>query len=316
MRAVPDAEVGVEILDLAKSYGDFEAVRGLSLEIRAGETFGLLGPNGAGKSTTLGMLSTLLRPSGGDAKVFGCSLRDEVSAVRRLVGLTPQDISLYPDLTARENLHFFGRLHGVVGKQLAKRSDELLELVGLTGRGDDPVRAFSGGMKRRLNLACSLVHSPQLLLLDEPSVGVDPQSRERIFVALREVAAGGTTVIYTTHYMEEAEKLCERIAIMDHGRLLAVGTLEELLATVGIGEVVEIHAALPAQSLRKLEAVCGVTRVESSGDKTRVFADSAARVLGPIGSMLLEEDRQERLEVYSLNLERVFMYLTGRELRD
>ena len=316
MRAVPEAEIGVEILELARSYGEIEAVRGLSLEIHAGETFGLLGPNGAGKTTTLAMLSTLLRPSGGDARVFGRSLRNEVSAVRRLVGLTPQEISLYPDLTAGENLRFFGRLHGIVGKDLARRSGEVLELVGLTGRGDDPVRTFSGGMKRRLNLACSLVHSPQLLLLDEPSVGVDPQSRERIFVALREVAAGGTTVVYTTHYMEEAEKLCDRIAIMDGGRLLAVGSLAELLATVGIGEVVEIHAALPPESCRKLEAMRGVTRVETSTDTTRVFADSAARVLGPIGSMLLDEDRQEGLEVYALNLERVFMHLTGRELRD
>jgi ABC-2 type transport system ATP-binding protein len=316
MRAVPEAEVGVEILQLARSYGEVEAVQGLSLEIHAGETFGLLGPNGAGKTTTLAMLSTLLRPSGGDARVFGRSLRNEVSAVRRLVGLTPQEISLYPDLTAGENLRFFGRLHGVVGQALARRSSEVLELVGLSSRADDLVRTFSGGMKRRLNLACSLVHSPQLLLLDEPSVGVDPQSRERIFVALREVAAGGTTVVYTTHYMEEAEKLCDRIAIMDHGRLLAVGSLTELLARVGIGEVVEIHAALPPESLRKLEAVRGVTHVEASDNATRVFADSAAHVLGPIGSLLAEEDRHEGLEVYALNLERVFMHLTGRELRD
>jgi len=316
MPAVPDAEVGVELKELARSYGEVEAVRGLSLQIHAGETFGLLGPNGAGKTTTLAMLSTLLRPSGGDARVFGRSLRTEVSAVRRLVGLTPQEISLYPDLTAGENLRFFGRLHGVVGQDLARRSGELLELVGLSGREDDPVRTFSGGMKRRLNLACSLVHSPQLLLLDEPSVGVDPQSRERIFVALREVAAGGTTVLYTTHYMEEAEKLCDRIAIMDAGRLLAVGSLSELLATVGIGEVVEVHAALPPESRRKLEAVRGVSRVEALDDTTRVFADSAARVLGPIGSILLEEDRHDGLEVYALNLERVFMHLTGRELRD
>jgi len=308
---------GVELQELAKRYGPVEAVRGLSLEIRAGETFGLLGPNGAGKTTSLAMLSTLLRPSGGDARVFGHSLRQQVSAVRRVVGLTPQEIALYPDLSGEENLRFFGKLHGVGGRDLDARVAELLDLVGLTPRGRDPLRAYSGGMKRRLNLACSLVHGPKLLLLDEPTVGVDPQSRERIFSAIREIAASGTTVLYTTHYMEEAEKLCDRIAIMDEGRLLAVGTLPELLETVGIGEVVEIGSALPPAALRHLETIAGVTRVDVSEATTRVFADSAARVLGPIGAFLLEQGRHaEGLQVYAVNLDRVFMHLTGKELRD
>jgi ABC-2 type transport system ATP-binding protein len=315
--AVADRSGGVELLDLARSFGEVEAVRGLRLAIRPGETFGLLGPNGAGKTTTLAMLSTLLPPSSGDARVFGHGLRGELSAVRRLVGLAPQEISLYPDLTGEENLLFFGRLHGVRGRELRDRTRDLLELVGLSPRRSDPVRTYSGGMKRRLNLAASLVHAPRLLLLDEPTVGVDVQSRERIFGAIREIAAGGTTVLYTTHYMEEAQRLCDRIAIMDEGRLLAVGDLAELLARVGVGEVVEIRSRAPLLGQARLEAIAGVSRVESAGCTTRVFVESAARALGPIGAFLVEQGCEvEGLEVYAVNLERVFMHLTGKELRD
>jgi ABC-2 type transport system ATP-binding protein len=317
MSAVAETAGGVELLDLARSYGEVEAVRGLRLAIRPGETFGLLGPNGAGKTTTLAMLSTLLPPSSGDARIFGHALRGELRAVRRLVGLAPQEISLYPDLSGEENLFFFGRLYGVRGPELRARIGSLLELVGLSPRRSDPVRSYSGGMKRRLNLAASLVHAPRLLLLDEPTVGVDPQSRERIFAAIREIAAGGTTVLYTTHYMEEAQRLCDRIAIMDEGRLLAVGSLDELLARVGFGEVVEIRSTAPLEGHDVLEAIGGVSRIESAGLTTRVFVDSAARALGPIGAFLVEKGCEVKgLEVYTVNLERVFMHLTGKELRD
>jgi ABC-2 type transport system ATP-binding protein len=240
-----------------------------------------------------------------------------VTAVRRAVGLAPQEISLYPDLTGEENLHFFGRIHGVRGRSLRARSDELLELVGLESRRHDRVRTYSGGMQRRLNLACSLVHDPRLLLLDEPTVGVDPQSRERIFEAVRSIAAGGTTVLYTTHYMEEAERLCDRIAILDEGLIVAVGSLSELLEIVGMGEVVEIRCAEPLLRHARLESIPGVSRIEVAERTTRVFVKSAARALGPIGALLVEESCEvEGLEVYTVNLERVFMHLTGKDLRD
>ena len=249
---------GVCIENLGRRYGDLDAVRGISLEIAEGEIFGLLGPNGAGKTTTLSMIATLLRPSSGDAHVFDRSLREDVQAVRRLVGLAPQQVSLYPELTGRENLEFFGRLYGMGGASLRGRVDELLALVGLEARQDDRARVYSGGMQRRLNLACSLVHEPRLLLLDEPTVGVDPQSRENIFAAIRSIADAGTTILYTTHYMEEAERLCQRIAILDGGEVIALGSLEELFDIPGGGEVIEVR----------------------------------------------------------MNLERVFMHLTGRGLRD
>lgn len=227
----------VEIAGLGHRYGDLEAVSDLSLEIGEGETFGLLGPNGAGKTTTLSMLSTLLSPSSGDALIFGRSLRKEVEAVRQVVGLAPQEISLYPDLSAEENLLFFGRIHGVRGAELRRRCARLLELVELTERRRDPVRTYSGGMRRRLNLAASLVHEPRLLLLDEPTLGVDPQSREKLLHVVNEIAVNGATVVYTTHYMEEAERLCDRIAIIDQGRVIAMGNLQELLAIAEPREV-------------------------------------------------------------------------------
>jgi ABC-2 type transport system ATP-binding protein len=250
---------GLRVEQLSRSFAGVEAVKGISFDVAEGETFGLLGPNGAGKTTTLSMLSTLIPATRGDALVFGHSLANEMHPVRALVGLAPQQISLYPELTAAENLAFFGRLYGVSRSALRERSLRLLEKVGLTARRDDRVATYSGGMRRRLNLACSLIHEPRLLLLDEPTAGVDPQSRENIFEAIQEIAASGTAIIYTTHYMEEAEQLCDRIAILDEGRIVALGTLEELLTLVGKGEVIEVP---------------------------------------------------------SVNLERVFLHLTGKHLRD
>ncbi|MGI9592846.1 MAG: ABC transporter ATP-binding protein [Myxococcota bacterium] len=230
---------GISLQGLARRYGDFEAVRPLSLEISRGEIFGLLGPNGAGKTSTLAMLATLLAPSAGDAWVFGRSLAREPEAVRPLVGLVPQDLSLYQDLSAEENLRFFASINGIPAREREVRIDELLNRVSLESRRRDRVAEFSGGMKRRLNLACSLVHRPQLLLLDEPTVGVDPQSRESLFEAVRRLAEEGAAVLYTTHYMEEAERLCSRIAILDEGRMIALGALDELLELVDHKPVAE-----------------------------------------------------------------------------
>jgi ABC-2 type transport system ATP-binding protein len=307
----------VRMVDLGRRFGPVEAVRGLSLEIREGETFGLLGPNGAGKTSTLSMLSTLLPPSEGDAWIFGRSLTGPVAEVRRLVGLAPQEISLYPDLDGEENLHFFGRIHGVRGRQLRERARHLLDLVGLTPRRQDRVRSYSGGMKRRLNFACSLIHEPRLLLLDEPTAGVDPQSRKNLFSAVQAIAASGTTVIFTTHYMEEAEKLCDRIAIMDEGRVVAVGSLWELLEIVGMGEVIEVRVAAQAIEDSRLAAIPDVSRFEWEGDVLRVFTTSAVRVLGPVSAALAESGATvDGIQIHRVDLERVFIHLTGKELRD
>ena len=305
----------IRIEGLGRRFGEIEAVRGISLEVREGETFGLLGPNGAGKTTTLSMLATLLDPSSGDALIFGRRLTGDPAGVERSVGIAPQEIGLYPDLSGEENLAFFGRIHAVRGERLRSRSRQLLDLVGLAPRKDHRVRTYSGGMKRRLNLACALIHEPRLLLLDEPTVGVDPQSRAKILEAIRAIARDGTTVLYTTHYMEEAEKLCDRIAIMDEGRVIAVGTLGELLKIIGAGDVIEFRAA-EAIDPSRLSAIPEVREVESAQGLTRILVSDAARAVGPIAALLAERGAVTGLEIHRVNLERVFMQLTGHALRD
>jgi ABC-2 type transport system ATP-binding protein len=308
---------GVSLRDLRRSFGDVEAVRGVSLHIEKGETMALLGPNGAGKTTTLSMLATLLVPSSGDARIFGASLSGDIWEVRRLVGLAPQELSLYPELTADENLRFFGRLYGIRGARLRARADEVLDLVGLLPRRHERVVTYSGGMKRRLNLACSLLHAPRLLLLDEPTVGVDPQSRDRIFDAIRQLARDGNTILYTTHYMEEAQRLCDRITIMDEGRIVAVGTLGELLKIVGMGEVIELSGLDHQLDDTRLESVPGITKVERGENSTRIFVLSAARALAPIASIAgVYGDKLRGVRIYPVDLEAVFMHLTGKQLRD
>lgn len=306
--------VGLRIRGLGKRFRHVEAVTDLSLDVREGEVFGLLGPNGAGKTTTLAMLATLVPPTSGDAEIFGHRISEDVATVRHSIGIAPQAISLYPRLTGEENLLFFGRLQGVERTRLRDRARALLEQAGLSARKDDLVETYSGGMQRRLNLVCSVVHDPRVVLLDEPAVGVDPQSRENLFGLVRDIAAAGATVVYTTHYMEEAERLCDRIAILDQGRLVALGTLDELLARVGTGEVIEIHGGLDPS---RLEALPGVRSVERENGVTRVYVESAARALAPIGAVLASEGSAvEGVRVYAINLERVFMHLTGHRLRD
>ncbi|HJQ83048.1 MAG TPA: ABC transporter ATP-binding protein, partial [Candidatus Binatia bacterium] len=303
--------------DLRRTYAGREVVRGVSLDVGEGEIFGLLGPNGAGKTTLLSMISTRIRPTAGDAWVYGRHIVDDVDAVRRLLNVAPQEEALYPNLTAEENLAFFAELYGVPRTERARHVAEALEVVGLTGRRDDRVATYSGGMRRRLNLGCALVSAPRLVLLDEPTVAVDPQSRAHIFDAVRRLRAGGTTILYTTHYLEEAENLCDRIAIIDEGRVAATGTLAELLTLSHATEVIELRFAHPPGSVAPIEAIEGVEKVEAVGNEVRIFTRRAQHVLPRIYravSLLGRAVLQTR--VTPVTLDDVFLELTGKELRD
>jgi ABC-2 type transport system ATP-binding protein len=311
-----NAPAALRVDALRKRYGTIEAVAGLSFEIKPGEVFGLLGPNGAGKTTTISVVATQLRPTSGDAAVFGHSVRTAVGAVRRMIGVVPQDIALYPMLTAAENIRFFGRMYEVPKTELERRIDELLKLVGLEGRRDDYVNIFSGGMKRRLNLAVGLIHHPRLVLLDEPTVGVDPHSREHIFEIVRRLRNEGTTLLYTTHYMEEAERLCDRLAIMDEGKIIAMGTLEELTAQVGCAEVIEVRGLPATADLSRLPSAAGVCRIETHDGATRLFVSHAVHALGPLQQAISRYGDRVTVEIAPLSLESLFLQLTGKELRD
>ncbi len=276
---------------LTKRFGENIAVRELSLEIMPGEVFGLLGPNGAGKTTTIQMATGRLAPDAGsvDVRGLGAPTRTEVRAA---LGVAPQELALYDHLTGRENLAFFGRLYGLRGAALRNRVDELLERTGLADRAGDRAKTYSGGMKRRLNFAAALLHEPSVVLLDEPTAGVDPQSRLHIFELVAEQKAAGRTVVYTTHYMEEAQRLCDRVAIMDHGRLLALDTVSALVAGHG------------GQSVVRIETADGEVRVETD--------DAAAAV----AAQLKQHPDAHGIHVDRPDLETVFLALTGRSLRD
>jgi ABC-2 type transport system ATP-binding protein len=236
--------------------------------------------------------------------------------VRRLIGIVPQALALYPRLTAAENLRFFGRVYGVESGELEERIDELLQFVGLAERRDEYVATFSGGMKRRVNLAVGLVHRPKLLLLDEPTAGVDPQSRERIFAIVRQLRAAGNAVLYVTHYMEEAEQLCDRLGIMDQGKLLVVGTLDELLAQLGCAETIEVRGLPLGTDFGPLQATEGACRIERSHEGTRFFVRNAAQYLAPLQQIISRARGSVHVKMGPLSLERLFLHLTGKELHD
>jgi ABC-2 type transport system ATP-binding protein len=307
----------VVLADLRRDYDGREVVRGVSLEIREGEIFGLLGPNGAGKTTLLSMISTRLRPSAGDAWIFGRHVLHDVDAARRLLNVAPQDEAIYPSLTAEENLAFFAELYGVSRHARRRQVDDALDAVGLTGRRGDRVATFSGGMRRRLNLGCALVSSPRLVLLDEPTVAVDPQSREHIFDAVRAMRARGITIVYTTHYLEEAESLCDRIAIMDEGKIVAAGTLAELFALSRTADVIALRLARPLATAAPLEAVEGVAKIEIAGNEVRIFTTHAQQVLPRVYRVLsLNGQTVVQTRVTPVSLDDVFFELTGKGLRD
>lgn len=318
MSAAPAAAplAALQVDRLAKRYGALEAVREVSFRIAPGEVFGLLGPNGAGKTSTIAMIATQRRPSGGDALVFGHRIGRDVAAVRRLVGVVPQEVALYPELTGRENLCFFGRMYGVGPAVRGPRVADLLELAGLTARADDRVATYSSGMKRRLNLVAGLVHEPRLILLDEPTVGVDPQSRDRLFALVAHLRERGTAVLYTTHHLEEAERLCDRLAIMDGGRIVATGRLDELLAGAGCSEVIELRGLPATADLDGLRAAPGVLRLETIDRGVRLYVHGAARLLGPLQQALGAAAAGATVTIAPASLETLFLRLTGRALRD
>jgi len=308
----------IEVHDLRKSFGDFQAVQGASFSAQAGEVLSLLGPNGAGKSTTISMLSGLLAPTSGEACIMGHSVTKEPEAAKRSLGVVPQDIALYPDLSARENLVFWGKMYGLRGSELKVRVDEVLEVIGLADRQKDHVGKFSGGMKRRVNIGAALLHKPDVVIMDEPTVGIDPQSRRHILENVKELNRKGMTVLYTTHYMEEAAELSHHIAIMDKGRLIAYGTHDELIRLVG--EETRIDLTLNAEAGKVLEAwqaTEGVARIDALDGKVTVLVDDSNRVL----PYLFETASQAGVRIASVdiqepNLETVFLHLTGRALRD
>jgi ABC-2 type transport system ATP-binding protein len=308
----------VEIRGLVKKYGDRAAVNGVDLSILEGEIFGLLGPNGAGKTTTISILATLLAPDSGEVKICGYDLSREARQIKPLIGFVPQELALYSTLSARDNLTFFGRIQGLSGTSLRERVATVLALVGLTDRAKDVVQTFSGGMKRRLNIAVGLIHQPRVLFLDEPTVGVDPQSRNFIFEHVERLKAQGMTILYTTHYMEEVERLCDRAAIVDEGRLLVLDSPKGLIGLLGGGI---IYAGFPVDALGSLlPSVRSLPHVlKASLQDTRLKIETGNSSLALLALIDLCTKRNVpvlSLEVLEPNLESVFLHLTGRRLRE
>ena len=311
-----------EVRDLVKKYHDAEenAVDGISFEIEEGEIFSLLGPNGAGKTTTISILNTLIAPTSGTALVGGMNVVDNPMGVRRMIGVVPQELALYDELSAEENLRFWGEMQGLKPPELQQEIKEKLSLMELEKRAKDRVKTFSGGMKRRLNLAVGLMGNPPLLMLDEPTVAIDPQSRRYILDWVKKMNREGMTILYTTHYMEEAQELSRRIGIMDHGKMIAIGTFEELIQLVGTKDTLILKIGEISQSSRLVEALSaliGVNSVSSREDEVILNVDSAEATLSEVLKIASNLDILIRtIDIQEPNLEAVFLHLTGRTLRD
>jgi ABC-2 type transport system ATP-binding protein len=310
------AEPLLIVSEVHKRYGDTAALDGISLEVAAGELFGLLGPNGAGKTTLLSIVSCLLEATSGTVLIAGQKVSTRDKRLRSMIGIVPQELAIYGELNARENLNFFGSLYGLSGEHLTRRVDDVLAAVGLSERADGRVASFSGGMKRRLNLGAALVHEPKLLLLDEPTTGVDPQSRNHIFEEVRRLASRGVCVVYTTHYIEEVEALCSRVGIIDHGRLIACDRLESLLQQMD--GLIRFRVSEDLGDLRdRLREIPGVHVNGQSGPLVEMDCrDTKAALMSLIALLNELELKLVSLETTEPNLERVFLHLTGRALRD
>jgi ABC-2 type transport system ATP-binding protein len=332
----------LEVDNITKKYGDFEAVGGINFAVEEGEVFGLLGPNGAGKTQTISMLTGIIPPTEGTARIAGHDIRTDMRAAKKINGLVPQDLALYPTLSARANLDFFGRIYGLRGKELKARVEDVLRIVALTDRADDAVEKYSGGMKRRVNIAAGLLHQPRLLFLDEPTVGVDPQSRNHIFESVMRLNRDrGMTIVYTSHYMEEVELLCNRVAIIDRGQIIAMDTINDLIGLLGGGV---IHVGLQQvtdELVAKLAALPGVKEAElasapvppppaeeespeveerepmAAAPTVKIVAEHGQQaIVNVIGFVNEQNLTLTSLEILEPNLESVFLHLTGKKLRE
>lgn len=308
----------LEISQVSKNYKDLKAVDDLSFTIKEGEIFGLLGPNGAGKSTTISMISTLITPETGDVFYKGESIIKNPQSIQKDLGLVPQEIALYPSLSGYDNLKFWGHVYGLRGKELSSRMKEIGEIIGLSDRLKDKVEKYSGGMKRRLNIGVALLHKPKLLIMDEPTVGIDPQSRNHILNTVKMLNKEGMTIIYTSHYMEEVEELCDRICIMDKGRLLANGTKDELIKIVNGREKIDIlFMDLTDEVINKIKSLSYIDEATVESNKMEILSEKAESLLED----LIQITKGSKTKIVSIDvkkptIETVFLHLTGRALRD
>ena len=306
----------IEVRNLQKSYADLVAVDRVSFSAKPGTVFGLLGPNGAGKSTTISCISGLLKPTAGSITVGGFDMASDAVKAKATLGIVPQELAIYEDLSAKDNLSYWGAAYGLKGAGLKHRVDHILNRIGLADRANDLPKEYSGGMKRRLNFGCGLVHEPRVLLLDEPTVGVDPQSRERLFELVKEEKAKGTCVLYTTHYMEEAEKLCDELAIIDHGKIIAAGTLNELRAEFGGNDIIQLTGSFELAPVEQVVAKLNADVLSVSTEVLMIAIQDGARNLPAV----LQGISATGADIYDTrlsepNLESLFLKLTGKDLR-
>ncbi len=311
-------QIILEANGLTKSYGPIQAVKDVSFHIKEGETYGLLGPNGSGKTTTISMICGLLPADAGSVTVGGMPMTTTTLKPKSLIGLVPQELAIYPDLSARENLMFFGRLYSLAGPALVARVDEVLQVIGLADRAKDRAGTFSGGMKRRLNIGIGLIHTPTLLVLDEPTVGVDPQSRNAILESIEQLTRAGLAVLYTTHYMEEAQRLCDRVAIIDGGVVRAEGTQQELVRLVGENERIRVKGSGKVrEAADRVKALPGVADASASADEVSILAPDVGAILTrALQTLSADGMTVDSVTVEKPDLETVFLHLTGKALRD
>lgn len=309
----------LSVENLTKQYGDFTAVDDVNFSAGEGKIFGLLGPNGAGKSTTINCISGLMPPTSGHVSVAGFDIVKDGKKAKTSLGVVPQELALYEDLPARENLVYWGKAYGLGGPELKSRVDEVLEQIGLVDRAKDLPKEFSGGMKRRLNFGCGIVHKPKVLLLDEPTVGVDPQSRQRLFEMVEAERDAGACVLYTTHYMEEAERLCDSLAIIDHGKIIAQGSVSELQAKLGARDVLQLNGEFP-EGLGARLAAKGISDLdvisEDEGVLTLTMSTASQHLPAIFESITAAGGTVRETSLRSPNLETLFLLLTGKELRE